>query len=445
MVFLSRLLGRLKAGTAFEEGAVRWRRLYFSALFGVFDQGIASLANLGAGLLVIRTSTKDNYGLYSIGYMLVMLSIGISGALFSGQAVVAYYDKPRERRAGYVASMLLGQLIIVVPLCALLIAILALGIRMELIDPQVGTVLMLAALVAPPAMTHDFMRSYFYIETVRYAALISAVHCICWLGFSWSLYKLGFAASNITLLGYGVATSVSATVSLLLARLPLFSSFAMTIRSMRDAWLHGKWAVMGTLISAVQNQSQVYLLGVMAGPAQVANVNATRLLFGPLTMLLSGVNSILLPRLVELRSTRSYGEAMKLTYKFILLIFPMVACYAILLYSIIDFLSDTVLRKRFDNVHALIAAWAVSFILTTFSSAFSSQMIAGKRFRLLMILNLTTAVAVVGIDALLIPRLAALGSMIGLVGGQLAFIFLLYRAVVAAHRNDERTDQVPVV
>jgi len=193
------------------------------------------------------------------------------------------------------------------------------------------------------------------------------------------------------------------------------------------------------------NQSQVYLLGVMAGPAQVANVNATRLLFGPLTMLLSGVNSILLPRLVELRSTRSYGEAMKLTYKFILLIFPMVACYAILLYSIIDFLSDTVLRKRFDNVHALIAAWAVSFILTTFSSAFSSQMIAGKRFRLLMILNLTTAVAVVGIDALLIPRLAALGSMIGLVGGQLAFIFLLYRAVVAAHRNDERTDQVPVV
>lgn len=55
------------------------------AIYGIVDQGLISLSNLGIGFLLIKLTSKENYGLYGIGFAAILLCVGVANALVTTQ------------------------------------------------------------------------------------------------------------------------------------------------------------------------------------------------------------------------------------------------------------------------------------------------------------------------------------------------------------------------
>ena len=84
------------------------------ALYGIIDQGLISLSNLGIGFLLIKLTSKESYGLYGIGFAAILLCVGVANALVTTQMTVFAPEKPDKVK--YCCTMLLGQYFIFVPL-----------------------------------------------------------------------------------------------------------------------------------------------------------------------------------------------------------------------------------------------------------------------------------------------------------------------------------------
>jgi hypothetical protein len=53
------------------------------AISGIFDQGLIRLSNPSIGFLLIKLTSKENFGLYGIGFAAILLCVGVANALIT--------------------------------------------------------------------------------------------------------------------------------------------------------------------------------------------------------------------------------------------------------------------------------------------------------------------------------------------------------------------------
>jgi O-antigen/teichoic acid export membrane protein len=78
-------------------------------VLAITGQGFASAANFLTGLIIIRSCTKEEYGLYYLGFTLTMFLVEQQNALISTPYTVYAPRLSREQRSAYAGSTLLHQ------------------------------------------------------------------------------------------------------------------------------------------------------------------------------------------------------------------------------------------------------------------------------------------------------------------------------------------------
>jgi O-antigen/teichoic acid export membrane protein len=405
-----------------------------AASWSLLDQCMLSGVHFAVSLTVLRLAPKSHYGVYVLSWSVLMLLSGLHNAWVNAQLTVRAAGLPDDQRHRIVQSYLVAQLCIYIPVAILVLAVFAAlwpwePLRQTL---QAGTAVVIAfcglamrEFVRAVSMLTLNAKRVLLVDLIYVLALVVIVAASAfalqpqWLAFT-------------TLVALGIAGLISA--------LPLLISLARNRVSVRAALAefrvsgkHGAWASGGVVVTHLQSQSSIYLLGLFAGIAITAEASAARQFMMPVTLALTSLQRTLYPHWVTLTRADDTAGIRRVALGFFVAVTVVVAIYGTLLVLCSDTLIDFVLGAEYHASAAYLGAFALLTWAESARSLVSLQMQALSRFRAITLANTFTAVFVITTTALLLRFVAPIWSVVIQALGEILLALLLLGALL--HRR----------
>lgn len=279
------------------------KRFAHSRYVTILDQIVSSLSNFALVALVAGVATTAEFGLFSLGYVLLLFFLGFQRALV-GEVLLVRFSKTGERPAG-VDDSAAGVSVAVGVVSAIALAVcgvLAGG------DPLMWTVL---AVAGPLVFVQDIVR-YILIARARsgHALVSDTVWAVVALPVMVWLVAVSAPAWTVAAAWTGGGV-IAMIVAIAYARVvPRPVAGARWIVANRDIAVRfsGEYASL--------NLSNTVVWFFLAGPLGVAGVAALRgasLLFSPLNTAFNAVRIAVVPDLVRSRGSGRYRSRLRET------------------------------------------------------------------------------------------------------------------------------------
>lgn len=344
------------------------------------DQGLSSGTNFILTILVARSVGAEEFGAFAVAMSvyLVCLTLGRSSV---SEAIVLSLGRTdglvqRDAAAGLSATLLLsgGALAVILGAAALLPS------------PDVATILMVLALGMPGLLVQDYRRIVFFALGQPERAFASDA--------LWAVLQLA-----------GIALAAAHGLDEPAALLGIWAASALLSAGLWPSTTRGWWRHSGLawfrrerrvvlplagegMVFQLGNQASVFLLGAIAGLAEAGGYRAAQALFGPVTILLLGLRTAVLPGLMRL-SRRSTARALRVAAQVTLVASVFASLWGVGLMLLPDSLGDQLLGQTWTTAAMLIG-------LVTIDRAFSAlSWGAGLRLRILRRVTFSFVVRVI--------------------------------------------------
>lgn len=275
-------------------------------LWSFADQAVSSGTNFFLTILVARSVTASEFGAFAIGISVYLLCLTFGRSSVSETVVLSLRRTgrldPEEAAAGLRSTLLVAALAAaVVALAAALVP-----------NRDGSTVLLVLALGLPGLLVQDYKRIVFFaLGQPRRAFVSDSV---------WALLQLGgiVLATTVGVESPAVFLGIWATSALAAGFLwPGVTRGWLRQRAL--SWLRSRRQLIvplageGLLVQ-LGNQASIFLLGLLAGLAEVGGYRGAVSLFGPVIVLMLGLRTMMLPELMRL-SQRSLDRALKIAHR----------------------------------------------------------------------------------------------------------------------------------
>lgn len=256
--------------------------------WGLADQGLSSLSNLAVGVLIARSSSVADFGVYALAFGGYTIALNVSRAVATEPLAVRHSGDrtptwQKAVRASTATALLAGIAAMIV----------VLGIAAVPGIPSRG-VLIAFAVTMPGLLLQDAWRwAFFVVGEGRRAFLNDLIWLLAMGAIFGGLYLTGTASAFSLTLGWGLGAVVAAVAgrfqSGLLPRFQLVRDWLRANRDLTPKYVGEMLAVSGTI--------QVYLLGItaVAGIAAVSGIRGAQVLLGPVNVLNQGIRVIAVP------------------------------------------------------------------------------------------------------------------------------------------------------
>jgi O-antigen/teichoic acid export membrane protein len=225
----------------------------------------------------------------------------------------------------------------------------------------------------------------------------------------------------------GLASFLAGLLILVKIQLLTHLCFAEIGRALAESWLQGRWALLGISVTWLQDQSYVYLLGILVSASSLAEANAPRLLLAPLALVNLSVMRILLPRWVNLRVAGQHESIRSSGRKAAFLMFCIVGAYIAVLLPFRKLLAARLLTSEYTDITVLLVLWGILFTVQSQRSNIAAQLQVFQQFRQITQANAASALLVVVVGSMLISWYGVRGSIVTLIVGEIVLTLLLWR------------------
>lgn len=405
-----------------------------AAWWSLLDQILLSGIHFAVGLTVLRLVPKSHYGVYVLSWSVLMLLAGLHNAWINSQVTVRAAGLPDDQRHRIVQSYLVTQLCIYIPVAIVTLAGLS---ALSLWQPLAP--IALAGISVVIAFCGLAMREF--VRTVLMLTLDA--RRVLFVDLTYLLVLIAIVAVNAVALQpewLAFTTVVALGIASLIAALPMLISLARNSVSIRAALAefqvsgkHGAWASGGVVITHLQSQSSIYLLGLFAGIAVTAEASAARQFMMPVTLALTSLQRTLYPHWVALTRAADTAGIRRTAFRFFVATTVVVVGYGTFLVLCADTLIGFVLGPEYHASAAYLGVFALLTWAESARSLASLQMQALSRFRAITIANAFTAVLVIAATVVLLQFLSPIWSVIVQAFGEILLALLLVGALL--HRR----------
>lgn len=327
------------------------------------SQALISISNLVIGLVLARTVSPREYGLYVLGFSIAMIVVGVQESLVSTPVTVRLATATPVRKV-----RLLAQTRHALTSVSLLLfgaaAVWDLALWATSTGESIrffGTCSVVAALGWG---AWDFRRTEsFALGSTRRLARIDMTYVVLVLGGFGLLLLAGQISARAVLLDVGVAGILAAAVSG--GRQPFQAARLPRLKRMMGCWWQtGRWSFGASQITWIQSQGYIYLVSGMLSIAALAAVSAARMLFAPLATLFAAWAKSSLPQLARLfgeRDRSGFWRAMGVG----LVLFLAINClWGISLFAARGFVAETVFLGKYPDIMELAGWWLFAMTMT---------------------------------------------------------------------------------
>jgi O-antigen/teichoic acid export membrane protein len=403
------------------------RQLLLAFVASGANQVFGSATNLLIGIFLVRHMAPAEFGLYNIAFAVTITTAAIGNSVFLIPMTVSIpHDDPAVRdrfMLDYVATSAVCM--------AGLGLVAALAVATGMAAGWLGwhdavfaysTILACLGFYLKDAMVQGGYnqgreRATILINVASAGAVAVLIVTSTFSGRSFN--------APVAILGYALSQFAALTVgyALVFARLPLpqFAAIGATAKKLIG---NGFWPACSSALSLLRQQAHTVVVAGLIGPAGVAAVNASRLVFAPVQLAQPALVRAAMPRLVRaLRVDRGAFRRGTLAITGALGAFSFV--YSLTAVAAGPWIFPLIVGPRYGYVPLMLLAWGCYLTLVALRSGIELNQLALQRFKALAWINLPGALASV-IGAVAFTQIAGPpGALFGLAAGEVVIILLL--------------------
>jgi O-antigen/teichoic acid export membrane protein len=412
--------------------SMRKKILAKSLGISVLNQGLSSATNLVLGLFLLRVLEPIEYGLFGIGFAVVLFYSGTGNALLLTQMTVNIAHKPMDTRANYAFRMfVLTVNFVLVTFILLALVLFALNLTGSIPKRGAGFSVSAAAASTAYLLKEFFVRHAYNMRQEIWALLLHGVLAITLVSSFLAIVWIGVQLSATMVLQiYALALLISAILGYSLAQMPVKRPEIALLRlDLVEAWRGGFFSTLSHLIISLRSQAHIIVLAATLGPAAIAFGNAARIMISPINMLNMALSQALLPRLV---SAGAEGQAKmnEVARSFLrILMFTAIGYSALVLVSY-DQVEDFIIGDKYEGLFFIMAMWSILAMLTAYKTGIELVLIARKRFSEQAIVNAAGAFVSLAAVYALSTKFGVAGAIAGLSIAETVVIVLMRLRVI---------------
>jgi O-antigen/teichoic acid export membrane protein len=385
---------------------------------GVAIQAVLSASNFFVGLLLVRRTADVQYGYYVLITTVVLLSVILQGSFIQPPMTIRFTRSTGEARADLVGGLIQDQrrlfpLVLVVAAVILLVLQLAGKLNLPLAAIIVsGT----AAVVA--ALRREFFRMVLFAyqrpNDVLRCDLVYCIFLVCGAFLS-TLSAFSAAATAVTV---AVASFIAGSLlSRALWRHEPWNRNAPRGK-LREIAPEGALSSFGGGVHWLFSQGYNYLVAGRLDVSAVAALAATRLLVMPITLLSTGIGTLMLPTVSKWTHDHNAHKVLGRLALFATGIAAISLCYLVAMWLARDWIFDRVLNKHFANRDLLLATWAAISVITIYRDQLLHFLVARARFTLTVTATSISAIVSLSIGFTAMHSMGVIGALLGLLVGE---------------------------
>jgi len=318
----------------------RWLRASVAALpalsrlmsvgYSLADQGLAVGATFLANVMLARTLTKDEYGVFALSYSVFTFFTALHNSAILEPFTVYGSGRYRNRFPEYLRLMVkvnafVGLALSVLVLLACLVLYFA--------APQLPSRTLLGlGLTTGILLSSIFLRRVFYVQRKpRFAAQASLI-CFATAAFAlWLLTRAhllnGFSVFLILALGWIVA-GLGVGRKLALGH-PMQSFLDSEPGYWREHWKYSKWVFSTAFVFQLTGQGYYWIVAGLVSVKDVAGLRVMQMLVAPMDQVLAALSFLVIPALAARYASNRMRSFQSLTMRYGLAIVILNALFAL--------------------------------------------------------------------------------------------------------------------
>lgn len=321
----------------------------------LFDQALLSAFNLLLSLALVRFAGPADFGKFTFVATFILIFTSIQHALVTMPISVLLPARPEAERAGLLAELVSFDVLVraAMTLCVVL------ACAWVDSDP-----LLLAAAAAATftTLTRECMRA---ISVAR----DRMVECL-------AIDALAVAASVVAavLLAMMLTPPVACLAGIAIGNLASLLVFGPRVLPkhllVRDAvaryavhWPDTRWSLSGAAATEVQYRLYVFALQGFRGTAVLGQVQAGRLLLGPLNLFVQAWGRVARPRMAAALAEKDGRRALNILLSGLALMTAIAALYLTAVYLAWPWLEPAIYKGRYADIGLIAAAWGLYTII----------------------------------------------------------------------------------
>ena len=290
------VLGRgiLGARTVFSPGTAANQ-----SFLSLADQAAASITNFLTGVIIARASSKEEFGLYMLGFTLILLVTDLQTSLIATPYMVYAPRLKGESARSYAGSALIHQVVFsLFIMMALTVA--AFASRFGLGPHGLAPVLWALAAVVAFIMLREFTRRI-YFARLKLRSVFALDTCIGITQLSGLLllahFRLLSAATAYWLIGTACALGVA--YWLWLDRRFFHVRLGQALQDLKQNWSFGKWVFASGLLATASTNLYPWLIAFFHGTAAAGIFAACLGVVSASNPILLGIQNLLGPKIAH--------------------------------------------------------------------------------------------------------------------------------------------------
>lgn len=438
-----RAVGGAKAPDAPSPSPVRRPSLQGAVV--LFDEGLCSVTNFVAGVLVARACVKSQYGLYVLGFSILTMAQLVMRSCVSVPYTVNSPSMREGRREAYFTGSLFQAMLMAV-LVAGATAVAGLYFNAAHPGEGIGPVLLALSAIMPCVMIRDFVRSSLLARLRVLASFaIGQVANACTLSILVWMYASETISVSWAYAAIGACSVVAAGAMLLSERRVWRTSPARIIADIADNWRTGRWTLAAVLAGNISMRAMPWLVLLWCGRTEVASFGAMMAIAALAGPVVRGIGTYMAPKLANdcaRKGPQAAIDAAKLVVKTVAVVS---IAYVAGLFVWGENIVSLVFSESYLGCTGVLTLLAVAAALDAMLTPLRSLLRALRRPHVEFRGTLWGAAAGLGLSVLLIPREGITGAAIGLIGCKLlALSVCLVEALRAGNAGTASTRRLVV-
>lgn len=401
--------------------------LHQSAL-SLADQAVASVTNFLTGIIIARACSKDELGLYMLGYSLVLFVTDMQTSLIATPYMVYAPRLKGHAHALYTGSTLIHQLVFcIVTMLGVLCGAVAVtnGVGPRALGPVLWALILVIALM----MLREFARRVCFTRLKLKAAFLLDTCIACGqIGGLLVLAHFGLLSASRAYWVVGLVCGIAVLGWLWSERACYDARMGESLADFNKNWVLGKWVFASGLVWAISMNIYPWLLAAFR---DVASTGVWAACFGTVSIggpAIVGLQNLIGPKIANEYATHGH----RALYRLVLRITAGVAALLSLLCLVIFIWGDRLVVLLYGHHYAgnslVVRVLALNALVTAVTFPFSRALFAIGRARVDFVVNFAALFIMVTVGLWLVRAFGPIGAAFGLLGANL--VTSAIRAVV---------------
>jgi O-antigen/teichoic acid export membrane protein len=384
------------------------------------DQGFVSAANFLTGVIIGRICTREQFGLYILGFTIVSFLMDIQTSLISSPYTVYSPRLKNSGHAQYSGSTLIHQLSLSVLAMVGLVAgglALCIGIGPQDLLPVVWALVVVITFILLREYARRICFAGLRMKTALVLDFSVALGQISGVGL---VAYLGFLSASSAYWVIGIACGIAALGWLMVYRKAFSFNFNQIISDLRHNWLFGKWVFAGNMLSLISSQYlSPWLVTGFVGAGATGVFGACWWVVALVNPFLIGLGNFLGPRLAH-ANTQGILELKKVILKatFFIIGITGLFCFVLILWG--GSLVVLVYGSKYAGNNAVVSVLALSVVASAVSLAVGYGLWALERPQVNFKVSIIQLGVTLTIGLMFVKPFGLLGIACGLLAGNAA-------------------------